>query len=210
MASLLAIVLMVEVAVAVVNSVGAATINNLLWKIYTAAPIGTSVQMREQRELQQAYLKVRRELTATSSQDEFAKWAKLRRQHDKMFEELEKKKSGIDTSKASFEKTINAVRWFSTSGARWFLPFWFSREPLFWLPHGLFPYYAEWLISFPRAPLGSVSIVSWQLACTGVVALVADAISALLKLVDDARNQAGQKATTKQREAPVEANSKDS
>lgn len=34
---------------------------------------------------------MRLELNATSSQDEFAKWAKLRRQHDKLLEQLEKK-----------------------------------------------------------------------------------------------------------------------
>lgn len=62
-----------------------------LWKLYISTPIGTSKQIREQRELQQSYLNVRRDLNATSSQDEFAKWAKLRRQHDKMLEELEKK-----------------------------------------------------------------------------------------------------------------------
>lgn len=52
--------------------------------------MSTSAQTREQRKLQQSYLKVRRDLNATSSQDEFAKWAKLRRQHDKMLEELDK------------------------------------------------------------------------------------------------------------------------
>ena len=51
--------------------------------------MGTSKQIRDQRELQQRYLKARLDLNATSSQDEFAKWAKLRRQHDKMLEELE-------------------------------------------------------------------------------------------------------------------------
>lgn len=61
-----------------------------LWKLWIATPFGTSRQIREQRELQQSYLKVRRDLNATSSQDEFAKWAKLRRQHDKMLEDLEK------------------------------------------------------------------------------------------------------------------------
>lgn len=61
-----------------------------LWKLYIATPLGTSKQIRDQRELQQSYLNVRRDLNATSSQDEFAKWAKLRRQHDKMLEELEK------------------------------------------------------------------------------------------------------------------------
>lgn len=79
---------------------------------------------------------------------------------------------------------------------RWFLPFWYSREPMFWLPHGWFPYYAEWLISFPRAPLGSVSVASWQLACRGVIALVADTIGAILRLVADAK----QKAQTKQQQ----------
>lgn len=52
--------------------------------------MGTSKQIRQQRVMQQSYLKVRRDLAATSSQDEFARWAKLRRQHDKMLEELEK------------------------------------------------------------------------------------------------------------------------
>lgn len=50
-----------------------------------------SKDFAEQRKLQAEYLKVRRELNATSSQDEFAKWAKLRRQHDQLLERLEKK-----------------------------------------------------------------------------------------------------------------------
>lgn len=53
---------------------------------------------------------------------------------------------------------------------------------MFWLPHGWFPYYAEWILSFPRAPLGSVSIASWQTACTGVVMLLSDTIAAFLGL----------------------------
>lgn len=74
---------------------------------------------------------------------------------------------------------------------------------MFWLPHGWFPYYAEWLISFPRAPLGSVSVASWQLACTGVIALAADGIGAMARLVLDAR----QSRPSRQKEQPVEASS---
>lgn len=33
---------------------------------------------------------VRTEMNGTSSQDEFARWAKLRRQHDKLLEQVEK------------------------------------------------------------------------------------------------------------------------
>lgn len=66
---------------------------------------------------------------------------------------------------------------------------------MFWLPYGWFPYYAEWLISFPRAPLGSVSVASWQLACTGVIALVMDAIGAMIRLVMDARGSCASRQT---------------
>jgi hypothetical protein len=58
---------------------------------------------------------------------------------------------------------------------------------MFWLPYGWFPYYVEWFLSFPRAPLGSVSIVAWQWACTGVLALAAEAISAILGLILSSR-----------------------
>lgn len=34
-------------------------------------------------------VKLKREMNSTSSQDEFAKWAKLRRRHDKALEEFE-------------------------------------------------------------------------------------------------------------------------
>lgn len=71
---------------------------------------------------------------------------------------------------------------------------------MFWLPHGWFPYYAEWIISFPRAPMGSVSVASWQLACTGVITLVADTITAILGLVAAAMQG-------KQAEKPVRASS---
>jgi tail-anchored protein insertion receptor len=77
---------------------------------------------------------------------------------------------------------------------------------MFWLPHDWFPGYAEWLISFPRAPIGSVSITSWQLACTGVLVLLKDTMLALVALVQEAKAKA--KAPTKeknQKEAPVAA-----
>jgi tail-anchored protein insertion receptor len=53
-------------------------------------PSETSKTAAQRQKLQSEYLKVRRDLNATSSQDEFAKWAKLRRQHDKLMDQLEK------------------------------------------------------------------------------------------------------------------------
>ena len=60
-----------------------------LWNIYLALPTEFSKQVAERKKLQKEYLTIRRDLNATSSQDQFAKWAKLRRQHDKLMEQLE-------------------------------------------------------------------------------------------------------------------------
>ncbi|KAI0113770.1 CHD5-like protein-domain-containing protein [Nemania sp. FL0031] len=180
MPSLLLVVLLVEVAVYLVNTIGAAAINNILWNIYLALPTKVSKQATEKNKVQKEYLAIRRDLNATSSQDQFAKWAKLRRQHDKQLQQLEEMKASYDASKANFDRTAGIIRWSATSGVKFILPWIYGKEPMFWLPNGWFPYYVEWILSFPRAPLGSISIVSWQTACTAAVLLFGDAIKALL------------------------------
>ncbi|KAK0613853.1 WRB/Get1 family, partial [Immersiella caudata] len=188
MASLLVIIFVVELFVQLVNTIGAGTINGLLWRFVTSLPIPVSKQYTEQRQKQKAYLAVRHDLNATSSQDQFAKWAKLRRQHDKLLEELEKKKAGLDASRASFDRYLTVLRLVLTRGVQWFLPFWYSKEPMFWLPYGL-PYYIEWFASFPKAPMGSVSIVVWQWACYGILKLAVDTITAVIGLVVSSRQR---------------------
>lgn len=66
------------------------------------------------------------------------------------------------------------------------MSFWYQKQPVFWIPQGWVPYYAEWLLSFPRAPVGSVSIQAWQLACGSVILLVSDAIFAVIALAMEA------------------------
>ncbi|KAK3343731.1 CHD5-like protein-domain-containing protein [Lasiosphaeria hispida] len=178
MPSLLVAIFVVELVVQLVNSIGAATINSLIWRAVTSLPVPIAQEFADQRKKQKEYLAVRRELQATSSQDQFAKWAKLRRQHDKLLEGLEKKKTALDASRAKFDSYLTTARLISTRGVQWFLPFWYSKEPIFWLPYGWFPYYVEWFASFPRAPIGSVSIVVWQWACTGMITLIIETVVA--------------------------------
>jgi hypothetical protein len=54
---------------------------------------------------------------------------------------------------------------------------------MFWMPAGWVPYYAEWVLSFPRAPLGSVSINVWGIACASMLVLVSEALAATWVLV---------------------------
>ncbi|KAF5630555.1 GET1 [Fusarium sp. NRRL 52700] len=196
MASLMLSIFVVEVVVNLVNTIGAAAINNLLWKIINFLPVSTAKAAGEQRKLQADYLKVRRDLNSTSSQDEFAKWAKLRRQHDKLLEQLEKTKKTNEAARSNFDKILTVLRVVVTRAPQYFLPFWYATEPMFWLPYGWFPYWAEWILSFPRAPIGSVSIASWQLACTGVIALFSDLIVGIAGLLLNAKQV---------KEAPVAA-----
>ncbi|CZT08731.1 hypothetical protein WAI453_006139 [Rhynchosporium graminicola] len=183
MPSLLLLVFILQLAIHLVNTFGAATINSLLWNIFNRFPTPTSKSAAEQKDLKAQYFKIKQEMNATSSQDEFAKWAKLRRQHDKVVEQLEKSKSSTDGTKAQFDSAVSTLRWLGTNGLRMFLQFWYSKQAMFWIPKGWVPYYAEWLLSFPRAPLGSVSIQAWALACGAVVLLVSDAAVASIGLV---------------------------
>ena len=75
-----------------------------------------------------------------------------------------------------------------------FLQFWYSKQAMFWIPKGWVPYYAEWLLSFPRAPLGSISIQAWSLACAAIILLVSDALVATIALVMGAGKGSAQKA----------------
>ncbi|KAI9849578.1 MAG: GET complex subunit get1 [Thelocarpon superellum] len=90
MPSLLLTVFVLQIVISVVNTIGVSTLNSLLWFLFTRIPTPTSKAVLSQRKLQREFLRQRAELNGISSQDQFAKWAKLRRQHDKTVADLEK------------------------------------------------------------------------------------------------------------------------
>jgi tail-anchored protein insertion receptor len=63
-------------------------------------------------------------------------------------------------------------------GFRLFIQWFYNKTPLFWIPKGWLPFYAEWLLSFPMAPRGSISIYIWSIACGSVIKMVSDALVA--------------------------------
>ena len=62
-----------------------------LWTLYNRLPTPTSTSGQETKKLKLEVLRLKRDMNATSAQDDFAKWAKLRRQHDKAVAEYEEK-----------------------------------------------------------------------------------------------------------------------
>ncbi|KAJ9247500.1 hypothetical protein DTO207G8_8076 [Paecilomyces variotii] len=177
MLSLILIIFFVHLAIYLVNTIGAATIDSLLWIVYLKLPTATSRNAKEQARLKREVIQLKREMNATSSQDEFAKWAKLRRRHDKTMEEFETLNKIISANKSSFEWTVKVARWLSTNGFKLFLQFYYSKTPVFELPPGWFPYYVEWVLAFPRAPMGTVSVQVWGSACAAAISLAGDIVA---------------------------------
>jgi hypothetical protein len=68
---------------------------------------------------------------------------------------------------------------------------------MFWLPKGWLPHSAEWVLSLPRAPLGSISVNVWALACGAVIAMITEVVAALWTVKLKAQ------ATTGKMEEPV-------
>ncbi|RPA95579.1 hypothetical protein L873DRAFT_1812694 [Choiromyces venosus 120613-1] len=187
MISLLILIVVLTIATHLVNTLGATAINNALWMIYTSLPTKTSQEVRNQKELQKEVVKLRTELRGTSSQDEFAKWAKLRRVLDKKITDLEKLTSSVNVTRTKFDTQTGFIRWVSTSGASWAISLWYRREPVFWIPEGWVPGYVEWGLSFPKAPIGSVSVQVWTFAVTQVLRVIAPIIGSLITSVMSTR-----------------------
>ena len=68
-----------------------------LWQLWSRTPFGASKDFQDQIRLRRDVVRMKRELAAISAQDDFAKWAKLRRQHDKAMEEHDKKGKQTET-----------------------------------------------------------------------------------------------------------------
>jgi hypothetical protein len=99
---------------------------------------------------------------------------------------------------------MNTIRMVSTNGLRLFLQFWYAKRALYYIPKGWAPYYAEWILSFPKAPIGSVSIQIWGIACASVIALVSEALVAVFVLAMGQLAESKRSAGKPKTEAKVE------
>ena len=137
--------------------------------------------MNRQRQLKSEILLKKAELLQTSAQDQFAKWAKLRRSVDKGLADLEKLScvsaihchrtqrlsnqlrfilhidAELNASKTSFALKFNSTLWMMTTGLQFAIGWWYSRAAVFYLPASWFGPITWWL-SFPFAPAGKIII----------------------------------------------------
>ena len=90
MPSVLLVVFVVQLLLSLISTVGASAVNDLAWYLFTLLPTPQSSSAKSNLKLRADVVRLEREMRAVSAQDEFAKWAKIRRQHDKAKEKYEK------------------------------------------------------------------------------------------------------------------------
>ncbi|KAJ8096722.1 CHD5-like protein-domain-containing protein [Lipomyces tetrasporus] len=162
MLSVLWIVIGVVVFSATVSAVGSDNLGEYIWYLWTTfVPSKASSNVKQLREIQREAIAVSTERSNTSSQDEFAKWAKLNRKVDKLRGEIEKLNAAISTQRAFFKSQVRRLIWISTTGMKIFVRIKYRKAAVFWLPKGMFPYWVEWMLSLTSAPMGSVSVSAW-------------------------------------------------
>ncbi|KTW32215.1 uncharacterized protein T551_00897 [Pneumocystis jirovecii RU7] len=156
-----------------ISALGTKVISSLIYTIFFSfIPSTLSSVIKKHRLLQRSALETKKELSNTSSVDEFAKWAKLKRKYDKEVSEIEKISAEINSQQYNFNIKVHTMIWLCTTGLKYIIQWYYRKVPVFWLIKGWFPYYIERIMCFPMAPIGSVSISIWFLIVNQIVSKV--------------------------------------
>ncbi|KAK4908155.1 GET complex subunit get1 [Elasticomyces elasticus] len=186
MVSLLLVVFLVQISIYAINVIGKVAVNDLLWSYSARLLLPSSKDAREASKLKAEVLRQKKEMAAISAQDDFARWAKLRREHDKAQAVYDAKgefvgiAAALQSHRSSFDTMANIARWLLTTGMQSFLQFWHSKSPIFLYPKGWLPWPVEWILAFPRCQYGAVSINIWSMVCGTVIALVGTMVSEMV------------------------------
>ncbi|CAG8573667.1 9577_t:CDS:2 [Paraglomus occultum] len=124
--------------------------------------------IHKQRRLKREILHVKHELARTSSQDQFAKWARLRRKLDGKMSDLDKIRKALGYMKTGFELKFTTFLWLSMFIVPTLLFIYCWSIPVFYLPNGWFGP-ATMFFTLPFAPSGSVGVLAWYFVCRHVI-----------------------------------------
>ncbi|GAA6058797.1 hypothetical protein JCM10212_001913 [Sporobolomyces blumeae] len=151
-----------------IDWVGSEAIASLVYTPFSPSQKSTKAKKAE-------ILQLRADLAATSSQDEFSKWARIRRKLDKACAELESTNSTATAHKASFLSSFKSALWLFTTIVPFVITSYYSKSAAIYLPRGWFDPLGYWL-SFPSAPAGALTVSLWVMACKKTLGSVKAAI----------------------------------
>lgn len=168
--TLLVLVFVVLLIKNAISAVGKLSIESVTWVLYCrmAPRFGHSklaLMSEKTANLRQIVAKRR----AVSAQDQYAKWTKLNREHDKLVAEIAQLQTEVDQDKLKVNTFTGYLIAAVTSIPIWFFRVWYRKVVLFYFPPGIFPQIFEWSMALPFTVTGGVSLTVWMMAA-GTVA----------------------------------------
>lgn len=152
---LLALVLYVRLA----SAISTTTIAEAIWHVYTR--VAPSPNVKALRENRRKLVYVRSQRAAMNSKDEFAKWARLDREHQRLKTVIDGLEPSVRGQRAMLQTIVQLCKWSATTGVLLFVQWRWRHEAVFWLPPNSLPKILVWILACPVAPLGSVSTSTW-------------------------------------------------
>ena len=116
--------------------------------------LGTLHQRKSLAAAKQLLFEQQRLLSGTSAQDDFAKWAKLKRSIDSGHKAYAKSQETLKKRESSLSWSLWGLNWIVTLG----LMVWYLRTPILYVPPGLLGPFQSWL-AWPLSPEHSIGIV---------------------------------------------------
>lgn len=132
---------------------------------------------KKQATLKKEILDGRRELQSISAQDEFSKWAKVRRRNDKQATELEALNASLTAHRSKFNTFIKVLIFVLTTGLQWSFSARYSKDAIVYLPKDWFGP-LTWFLGLPFAPTGALS-------CGIYIMLIKRVIGVLTRVTTD-------------------------
>lgn len=168
--TLLLLVFVIQIVKQIISAVGKQSIESISWILYCkVAPKFGHTKLASMSEKSTQLRTVVAERRAVSAQDQYAKWTKLNRQHDKLVAEIEQLQKEVDLDKAKVNTFTGYLIATLTSIPIWFFRVWYRSVVLFYFPPAILPRAVEWSIALPFTVTGGVSLTVWMMA-TGAVA----------------------------------------
>ncbi|KAI9353581.1 WRB/Get1 family [Obelidium mucronatum] len=113
-------------------------------------------------------IEAKKTMNSISAQDEFARWAKERRKHDKLENEFAALVKAQGSEKSSFERTVSWGVWIAVWILHISIVLTYRKTPMFFVPTGFVGPFSR-MLSMPFAPAGSVSVAFWLFASKNVI-----------------------------------------
>ncbi|KAJ1990457.1 GET complex subunit get1 [Dimargaris cristalligena] len=159
---LLLVILFISFLTEICHCIGYSTLASQAWYWYRR--ILFAKETAAQQKLKDGLLALKTELRQTTAQDEFARWAKLKRRLDKDMATFDSKTSEQAYAKSAFEIKVTIFMRIFLYGIRTFVLFWYRSSAVFFLPTHWFDPISSFL-AYPLAPTGSVSVPIWMYVC---------------------------------------------